>query len=319
MIEKLFKQGKSVNEISKLLKLTRKEVKDYLINLGYKRYLTNPEKAILIKKAALEYDSSVSLTKLGKKYNLNLNLLSEEIKDLGISIINHQNEAKFDETIFDIIDTEEKAYWLGFIFADGTISSHSKNKKNRYQFELSLSLKDQNHLNKFNKFMKHSGNNVKIDSYRCRWIINSKHLWNSLNNLGCVPNKSKCLQFPKINSEFYYPFIRGYMDGDGCIGIYGKRPYCQCIGTKSFLNSIKSICKIEINLGHDLRWSDEIFNFQLSGEKCVNYLDKIYGNSSIYLDRKYQKYLEVCRLWEQSHKLSEGKNGEDCDANTVIT
>lgn len=319
MIEQLFKQGNTIKQLSKILNLKQKDILLELNRLGYKRYLSNPKKAILIKEVAKQYNSSISLTQLGKKYNLNLNLLSEEIKDLGIQIINHQNKSKFDDLLFDKIDTEEKAYWLGFIFADGTISSHQKDKKPRYQFELSLGLKDKNHLNKFNSFMKYDGNNVKCDNCRCRWIINSKHLWESLNKIGCVPNKSKVLQFPKLDEKFYFHFIRGYMDGDGSIGIYGKKLYCQCIGTKSFLNSMKEICNIEANLGHDIRWSDEIFNFQLSALKCVTFLNQIYLNASIYLDRKYKKYLEICRLWEESHKLLEDKNGEGCDANTVVT
>lgn len=43
------------------------------------------------------------------------------------------------------------------------------------------------------------------------------------------------------------------MDGDGCIGIYRNRLYCQCIGTKQFLNQIKESFSIDVNLGHDLR------------------------------------------------------------------
>ena len=54
--------------------------------------------------------------------------------------INYHNLPKFHETIFDCIDTEDKAYWLGFIYADGTI--RSENLNHFYQFELSLQLKD---------------------------------------------------------------------------------------------------------------------------------------------------------------------------------
>ena len=110
MIEQLFKQGNTVKEISKILNLKQKDVSLELNRLGYKRYLSNPKKALLIKEVAKEYSEFNSLTKLGKKYDLNLKLLSEEIKDLGIQIINYHNLVKFDEHIFDTIDTKEKAY-----------------------------------------------------------------------------------------------------------------------------------------------------------------------------------------------------------------
>lgn len=320
MIQEYFISGKSIKEISELTKLSQKEIRKILNSFGFYHYLDNPEKAILLKEIALKYikDDKLSLLELSRIYNLDKNSLSKEIKRQGGIIINKQNITKFDDTVFDNINTEEKAYWLGFIFADGTIASHTLGKKPRYQFELSLGIKDKEHLEKFGTFMKY--NNVKCDSYRCRWIINSKHLWETLNNIGCVPNKSKILKFPPelINSPFISSFVRGYMDGDGCIGIYNNRLYCQCIGTKDFLNQIKQSFSIDTNLGHDLRWSDEVFNFQLSGARCYYFLCKLYNNATIYLDRKYNKYLEICRLWEESHKSSSSKIGKNCDVNTEV-
>ena len=45
----------------------------------------------------------------------------------------------------------------------------------------------------------------------------------------------------------------------------------------------------------------------------------LYNDSTIYLERKYNKYLEYCRLFEESNKLLQTNNGEDCDVNPVIT
>lgn len=90
------------------------------------------------------------------------------------------------------------------------------------------------------------------------------------------------------------------MDGDGSIGIYetkyNKRLYCQCIGTKNVLENICHICNITPSLSHDPRCAEEVLHFQLSGQKCYEYLSRIYQNATIYLDRKYQKFKEICRL-----------------------
>lgn len=139
-----------------------------------------------------KYKQGISLSKLAKEYHTSIQTLSRKLKAKGIEIINHQNETKFNEHIFDVIDTEEKAYWLGFIFADGYISSRDNG------FELSLKGSDIEHLHKFNKFMEHNKDNVKLGEVknkdkiflRCRWGIVNKHLWNTLNNLGCTPRKS---------------------------------------------------------------------------------------------------------------------------------
>lgn len=73
---------------------------------------------------------------------------------------------------------------------------------------------------------------------RCRWSIVNKHLWNTLNNLGCTPQKSLTLKFPNIGSELFISFIRGYFDGDGCLTYYkGDKVYpkCDILGTEGFL------------------------------------------------------------------------------------
>ena len=84
---------------------------------------------------------------MAKEYNTTIQTLSKKLKERGVEIINRQNTTKFNENVFDVIDSEEKAYWLGFIFADGYISSRD------YGFEISLSIIDVEHLIKFNKFM----------------------------------------------------------------------------------------------------------------------------------------------------------------------
>jgi hypothetical protein len=58
----------------------------------------------------------------------------------------------YDKTVFENIDSEHKAYWLGFIAADGTINFDEIS----HNYEISLELKstDDNHIKKFIKFLK---------------------------------------------------------------------------------------------------------------------------------------------------------------------
>ena len=96
-----------------------------------------------------EYNSGRSLESISKEYHNTYPVLSKMLKEAGIQVINRQNEIRFNEHVFDIIDTKEKAYWLGFIFADGCISSQKSDKKPIYRFELILGEEDKNHLDKF--------------------------------------------------------------------------------------------------------------------------------------------------------------------------
>ena len=101
------------------------------------------------------YNNGLSCSKIATQFGVTTVTISKHLKRSGIEIINKQNRTKFNESIFDIIDNEEKAYWLGFIFADGYISSSPlrSDKKSRYDFEISLKASDVDHLHKFNKFM----------------------------------------------------------------------------------------------------------------------------------------------------------------------
>lgn len=315
--------GISVEEVIEQLRI------DYII--CSKRSI---EKTLIFRDAVIHYidNGRKSATKSAKEFGLPPSDFCKYLKALGLQAINNQNRTKFNAEIFDTIDTEEKAYWLGFIFADGGISKIPEpGKKVHYQFELSLASVDVEHLHKFNKFMEHESNNVKLGKVklngkvfeRCRWIINNKHLWNQLNNLGCTPQKSLTLKFPNIPDHLRRHFIRGYFDGDGSLGIY-KTDYnpkimCSCLGTEDVLNGILRDTDLPRHFRNKKEHAEETLSFEFVSEKCMRFLNYIYKDSTIYLERKYNKYLDICRLWEKSHRLSGSKIGESCDANPEVT
>lgn len=291
---------------------------------------------IKMKNAAEEYINqggfpNVSVTAIAKQFKvtpINLtNYLTTYYPDIKVC-----GKANFNEHIFDSIDTEEKAYWLGFIYADGTISSSPLRKeegaKVQYQFELSLSSKDYNHLLKFAEFLCYDKEKVYCDEIRCRLSVYSKHLWNVLNCNGCTPQKSLTLRFPKKelfdNIFLVKHFIRGYFDGDGSITYTNEEhiiPKFHLLGTSQFLEEIKTylnIKDINLNILHPEKQSITKY-IQVTGKRALSLLDILYKDSTIYLDRKYNKYLDFCRFREKSLKLSQDNIGESCDANTEIT
>ena len=80
-----------------------REEKQKTIALAIEEYINTPEK-------------DRSLTKLEEKYGIRRQTISTHLKKLGYEVVNQQNRCRIDQTVFDIIDTEEKAYWLGFFF-----------------------------------------------------------------------------------------------------------------------------------------------------------------------------------------------------------
>ena len=274
------------------------------------------------------YNKGISLTQIQRETGINRNSVAKVLKEHGIEVINRQNQTKFNEYVFDVIDTEEKAYWLGFIFADGNISSPNKKGKAIYTFEISLQLSDTNHLYKFNKFMEHQKNNVKTDSFRCRWSVTNKHLWETLNSYGCTPRKSLTLEFPKLeifkDKSLIRHFIRGYFDGDGCISHNDQEQEIPCInvlGTNEMLSTIQNYILMDNNpfyLNNPKNKTTLVISRSTS--KAVMFMYALYYKSNIYLDRKYQKFLQYknCRFKAKALELLEGKIGEGWDANPEL-
>lgn len=238
-----------------------------------------------------------SVTRLGKIFKVDRHRISHHLIKIGISVINKQNETKFNQHVFDSIDTEEKAYWLGFLFADGYINS------NNNAIELSLALKDKDHLEKFKLFLQWSGN-VKVDHFRCRLSITNKHLKQILVSYGCTPRKSLTLQFPEIfifkTNDLVRHFIRGYFDGDGCIYVHHRREWSsiELLGTNHFLNAVIKNLKWNNNkLSQDKRHSCYTFRLRYAGKTALNITASLYNSSTIYLDRKYKKYKDFAVLY----------------------
>ena len=295
----------------------------------------NIEKKEAIKLAIEEYlnssEENKSLTKIGRKFGVKRQTLSNHLKKMGYEVINYQNKARLNETLFDIIDTEEKAYWLGFLYADGCIDSTGN------RIEVRLSLKDLEHLEKFKKFLNLkteirtgiSKSNGKEYLY-CHLSVRNKHMWESLNKLGCNPVKSLTLKFPDKSyfskKELIVHFMRGYVDGDGCLCIYKSstsnslRTILSLVGTESFLNSFNEICqnKGRIKNKSTKNYVNQAFQLTFGDVISRKIARLLYQNASVYLDRKYNKYLEFCRLEEESSLRKSSKIGESCDANAEV-
>ena len=236
--------------------------------------------------------------------NLSYTTMHRKLRKLNINLPNYHNELKFNNTVFDSIDNEEKAYWLGFLYADGSVSA------NNNSVELSLKGEDISHLEKFKTFL-NSKNSVKLGiakcgnkTYsRCRFNASDKHFHDKLIELGCIPNKSLILKFPDINifasQELIPHFIRGYVDGDGCL-TYTKtgRLVVEIIGTKEFLSTIVDrYSKIFTPALHKDKRHLESNTYFISCacNKADEFATLLYANANIYLDRKYDRFAVLRR------------------------
>lgn len=147
------------------------------------------------------------------------------------------------ENYFEVIDTNEKAYWLGFLYADGYIGKRNE------KLQICLSVKDESHLDKFITCIgaelsdKRFFGPYKTSGKQVHWYTRNRKIVNDLVKLGCTNKKSHNIRFPKLDSyNLNCAFLLGYYDGDGTTG---KRHSDITCGSKNFLQDIKDIFKIE--------------------------------------------------------------------------
>lgn len=206
-------------------------------------------------------------------------------------------------TQFENIDTEAKAYWLGFLYADGYVS----NKENK--IELALAEKDYHHLEKFKSFM-NIQNKIcyKPAAKAYRISFRSDKCKEDLINKGCFPNKSLILKFPTIEQvpeDLLRHFVRGYFDGDGWFTNTDSLFQAGIIGTeefiKGFLNtiSIKSKNNKLFNV-HREDWAKRYIFGAL--DDVYSFLSWMYDDSTVYLDRKYEHYIDFLTNGSQYHR-----------------
>lgn len=208
---------------------------------------------------------------------------------------------------FENIDTEEKAYWLGFIYADGYISVNEE--KYIHKLGISLSIKDFSHLEKFRKNI---NGNFPIKQYKgigykeieyCRVILHGEKIVKDLISHGVVEHKTLILKAPKIDENFIHHFIRGYFDGDGSITFTTSRKEygIKIVGTEEVLNYIKDFIHdkniAKIKKYYKRRESDTVSCIDFSGNNQVRkFLDEIYKNATVFLDRKHNRYIDLKKM-----------------------
>lgn len=196
------------------------------------------------------------------------------------------------ENIFHTIDTEYKAYWLGFLYADGSVNSNDN------RIELGLAEKDVDHIYKFKNFIEIDNKvsyRVKTKSYR--YSFRNAKIKQDLIKQGCIPKKSLVLKFPteeQVPNDLIHHFMRGYIDGDGFIINTEKTQGMGFLGTYDFISVAIETFNLKRNKITDMHHKNGAKMYQLYAKKeYLNFLNLLYKDANIYLDRKYKKYLSL--------------------------
>ena len=182
----------------------------------------------------------ISVVDIAKAFNVDRNTIYNRLRKWRVQ----PKIERFNHSFFEYINNESKAYWLGFLMADGCVSV-SQNPK----VAIGLQSKDAQHLAEWHYAIQ-SHNRL---CYKSNASVLSTHysqkMCDDLIKLGCTPRKSLTLQFPSVLKHLEHHFVRGYFDGDGCASWHNKNnPTWQLrlsfVGTLNFLQKLQSIVGI---------------------------------------------------------------------------
>jgi len=194
------------------------------------------------------------------------------------------------DDVFNVIDTEEKAYWLGFLWAEASTWSNN----NIY---VGQHTRDLQHIEKLRYFF-YGTDDKSIFQYKdretCLLTINSKQIVDDLERLG-FRDKT----FPPMLDSVKRHFIRGEFDGDGC---WGNESYRRLImtfsGKYNLLSSMRDIivsdCDVEWrNVRMDKRTERTSYLTFRKPEDVRKILFYFYKDATIYMYRRWEKICEI--------------------------
>ncbi len=215
------------------------------------------------------------------------------------SLSEAQRRYAVDENFFDYIDMPDKAYWLGFLTADGLIGD--------YFVRINLQVRDVDHLHKFTASLRSEQpvtfrDNVSSNGVVTKQsviIINSLRLVRALNRLGLTPNKTFTVRpCEAVPEELLTDYWRGVFDGDGSIsrsGLLGVKWQVSLVGNRFMVEGFREFIARFVNSNANVRSLKSIFRVGYFGRAVPRAVTQVlYGNAMIFLDRKYALARELC-------------------------
>lgn len=252
-----------------------------------------------------EYNSSnISLKELSIKYHTDAHYQFKKYK-ISVRSKGYQRALTRNGCIElnwkgDCIKTEEQAYILGLLYADGYVSDT--------QMGLRLKKSDKDVVEKVKNYF---SKDIKLQCFKNSYsfAVSSKEVCRNLQNLGMLKRKTQnILRVPKMQENLYRHFIRGFFDGDGTIYKDNKALSLRfniCSPTIEILTDIENIFQ-KNNIAS--RINKEVRTNKLSkvpsGKIVVQNLDmyRLFVRRKIDIEKLYHFLYDDCTIYMERKK-----------------
>lgn len=250
------------------------------------------------------YDEIVSLylqkesTKaIAARFNVYPSTIQEVLRKRGVlkNISECQRRYPINDALFSRIDNEATAYWLGFLAADGYIYRNS--------LVLRIGEKDTSQLESFRDWIQPGKPLQRIASvYQTTTVgidIKSSRLIEDLARYGIGTKKTyQFVKRPQMPDELVRHFYRGYVDGDGYLGISLNRCRFSLLGTEPLLVEFQEWLRRHIGMTvSQIRFQKGIWELQKCGNKCVPMIARyLYSDCHWSLERKQAIAIQMLKM-----------------------
>lgn len=250
-----------------------------------------------------------SIGEVSEYFGISKVTISKILKEKGCRVYSRQELFNIgtNETFFEYIETEQQAYFLGLLIADGCVF---KTKLNNYRILLALQEADGYMIEIFKKLL-HINRTVVKDKRDNSYSITvtSNKMAIDLSKYGVVPNKTFKTFLPILSDNLMPHLIRGLIDGDGNIG-YRKRNQKQDLniknvrgqvafcGSELIVNQLRDFLVEKLNVyPAKIIKEGNIFSVRWNSKQDILLIcNYIYSSATIYLKRKKEKFIFLNKL-----------------------
>jgi len=209
----------------------------------------------------------------------------------------------FDLDYFEEINTPEKAYWLGVLYADGSINS--------IHTSVTLSSIDKILIRNLKSALGRTSPIKSIPAkgmHKQRFYIHlcSKKMVSDLVKQGCTSRKTFEIKPPSIAPDLVRHFIRGLWDGDGTVLKDGSQ--ASVAGTEDLLKWVRQMLNQSIDLPlRKVRKKPGCYVLDYSGSLVLDRLRTyLYTDATVFLPRKRKRFFTGV-VKNPNHKYYERK------------
>jgi hypothetical protein len=241
------------------------------------------------------YKQGESAQSIAGRYGTSYQVIQPVLVKQGVTLRSKREANKrltCNERYFQEIDTEEKAYWLGFLTADGCVAK-GKKTGDSMRITIHLTKQDYGHLVKLKQALQ-ATQMVSTSERSCSLTIFSTEMAADLARHGILPNKTFSTKPVQVIPELERHYWRGVVDGDGYISKDGNvlalvGDYEVVLDFQSFV--LTHCPKVKATIYRE----ENIYKFKTVGSATLIILEVIYGKATVYLDRKYEKAYQALR------------------------